>query len=200
MVKGGAVMEACPNQKKNLVLHAHGELDSRAGKVVENHLAACESCRSEYRQLVSLLGNIGETAKTPELSAKQVNSLVANIKWQLKSGEKEKWWRRYTDYRPPRIIPAVAAACMVVIVAGIIGYESIDRTNRMPPLAESQNEELMLSDKDIEIVKNLEFLKELDAIRKLAQVVDANGEVDSQEESDDETRGMRRDAYRKYFA
>jgi hypothetical protein len=39
----------------------------------------------------------------------------------------------------------------------------------------------------------------MDAIQKLSQVVDLNGEINSQGELDNETRGMRQDAYRKYF-
>ncbi len=34
-------MEACQNQKKNLVLYVHGEMDSNSGKEIENHLASC---------------------------------------------------------------------------------------------------------------------------------------------------------------
>ncbi len=192
-------MEACHNQKKNLVLHAYGELDSSAGKEVENHLAMCEFCRSEYRQLISLLGNIKETVTSPELSPKQVNSLVTNIKWKLKSRDKSKWWRRYLDYRPSHLIPAIAAACILIIAVGIIGYEKLNETDRLQPFAGQQNEELMLSDTDLEIVENLEFLKELDAIQKLSKVVEPNGEIHPQGELDGETRGMRQDAYRKYF-
>ena len=192
-------MEACHNQKKNLVLYVYGELDSNSGKEIENHLARCKFCRSEYQQLLSLLGNIREAVSSPELSPKQVNSLVTNIKWELKSRGKVKWWRRYLDFRPAYMIPAIATACILVIAAGIIGYLKNNDTNEFQPVAVRQNEELMLSDTDLEIVKNLEFLKEMDAIQKLSQVVDLNGEINPPGELDDETRGMRQDAYRKYF-
>ena len=102
-------MEACHNQKKNLVLYVYGELDSNSGKEIENHLARCKFCRSEYQQLLSLLGNIRETVSLPELSPKQVNSLVANIKWKLNDRRKENWWRRYLDFKPAQMITAVAA-------------------------------------------------------------------------------------------
>jgi hypothetical protein len=199
MVKGGTGMEACHNQKKNLMLYVYGELDSNSGKEIENHLANCKFCRAEYQQLLSLLGNIRETVSSPELSPKQVNSLVTNIKWKLKDKQKDKWWRRYLDVRPAHMIPAIATACILIITASIIGYVKINDTNEFQPVAGQQNEELKLSDTDLEIVKNLEFLKEMDAIQKLSQVVDLNGEIDSQGELDNETRGMRQDAYRKYF-
>jgi hypothetical protein len=199
MVKGGTGMEACHNQKKNLVLYVYGELDSNSGKEIENHLARCKFCRSEYQQLLSLLGNIRETVSSPELSPKQVNSLVTNIKWKLKDRQKDKWWRQYLDFRPAHMILAIATACILIIAASIIGYVKINNTSEFQPVAFQQNEELMLSDTDLEIVNNLEFLKEMDAIQKLSQVVDLNGEINSQGELDNETRGMRQDAYRKYF-
>ena len=192
-------MAACHNQKKNLVLHVYGELDANSGKEIENHLARCKFCRSEYQQLLSLLGNIRETASLPELSPKQVNSMVTHIKWKLKDKQKDQWWRRYLDFRPVHMIPAIAAACILIITAGIIGYVKINDTDEFQPIAAQQNEELILSETDLEIVKNLEFLKEMNAIQKLSQIVDSDGEFDSQGESDNETRGMRQDAYRKYF-
>jgi hypothetical protein len=148
---------------------------------------------------LSLLGNIREAVSSPELSPKQVNSLVANIKWELKDRKIDKWWRRYLDFKPARMIPAIATACILIITAVIIGYLKNNDTNELQPVAVQQNEELMLSDTDLEIVKNLEFLKEMDAIQKLSQVVDLNGEINPPGELDDETRGMRQDAYRKYF-
>ena len=97
------------------------------------------------------------------------------------------------------MIPAIATACILIITASIIGYVKINDTSEFPPVAAQQNEELMLSDTDLEIVKNLEFLKEMNAIQKLSQVVDPEGELNSEGELDNETRGMRQDAYRKYF-
>ena len=146
-----------------------------------------------------MLGNIKETVSSPELSPNQVNSLVANIKWKLNDRRKDNWWRRYLDFRPARMITAIAAACILIIVAGIIGYQKNTDTNEFQPVAGRQNEAEMLSDTDLEIVKNLEFLKEMDAIQKLSQVVDFNEDKNPQGELDNETRGMRQDAYRKYF-
>jgi DNA gyrase/topoisomerase IV subunit A len=199
MVKGGTGMASCHNQKENLVLYVYGELDSNSGKEIEDHLAKCKSCRHEHQQLLSLLGNIKEVVSSPELSPKQVNSLVANIKWQLNDRRKEKWWRRYLDFRPARMITAIAAACILIIVAGIIGYVKNTDTNEFQPVAGQQNKGVMLSDTDLEIIKNLEFLKEMDAIQKLSQVVDFNEDKNPQGELDNETRGMRQDGYRRYF-
>ncbi len=199
MVRELSSMASCHNQKENLVLYVYGELDSSSGREIEDHLTKCKACRLEYEQLSFLLGNIKEAVATPELSPKQVNSLVAKIKWKLNDRGKEKWWRRYFDFRPARMITTIAAACILIIVAGIIGYVNNTGTDELQPVASRQNKGVMLSDTDLEIVKNLEFLKEMDAIQKLSQVVDLNGETNSPGELDDETRGMRQDGYPIYF-
>lgn len=192
-------MEACYNQKKNLVLYAYGELDSSAGEKIKNHLEICSSCRTEYQQLIKMLGDIKDTVMLPELSPKQVNSLVTNINWKLRGRTKDKWWRQFTESWSSRMIPAVATACILIIAAGVIGYVKINENNELSTSSGQQQAEIMLNDKDLEIVQNLEFLKEMDAIRKLSQVVGVNMEINSHGESEDETRGMRRDANRKYF-
>ena len=192
-------MEACHNNKENLVLYAYGELDSNSGKEIETHLALCESCRYEYQRLLSLLGKIKETVKPPELSPQQVKTLVTNIKWKLKNRKEEKWWQRYSDFKPSRMIPAVATACILIITAGIFGYLKINEVRESQQYADHQSEELMLSDRDLEIVKNLDLLKEMDAIQKLSRVVDLNGDIKPHGEIDTQTRGMKRDAYRTNF-
>ena len=192
-------MEACHNQKENLIMYAYGELDSNTGKDIKNHLSVCDSCRGEYQRLLSLLGKIKETVKPPELSPQQVKSLVTNIKWNLKNRQNDKWWRRDLDFRPSRMIPAVATACILIIVAGIFGYLKISEMKVSQPYADQQGEELMLSDRDLEIVENLDLLKEMDAIQKLSRVVNLNGDTKPHGDADTETRGMRQDAYRNYF-
>jgi hypothetical protein len=192
-------VEACHNQKENLVLYAYGELDSDSAKEIETHLAICKSCGDEYKRLSALLGKIRETVKTPVLSPQQVKTMVTNIKWKLKERQGAKWWHRYLELEPARMIPVVATACILIIIAGILGYVKINETKRLQPYAEHQSEELILSDRDLEIVNNLEFLKEMDAIQKLSQVVDVNGEINPQGEIDTETRGMKQDAHHKYF-
>jgi hypothetical protein len=197
--KGGIGMEACHDQRENILLYAYGELDSNSGKEVEKHLENCESCHNEYQRLSALLGKIRETVKSPVLSPQQVKSLVTNIKWKLKNRRRTEWWRRYLQMKPLRLVPAVSVACILIITAGIIGYVKMNETNGLQPFADNQGEELMLSDGDLEIVNNLELLKELDAIQKLSRVVDLNNEPNPRRKVEPETRGMRQDAYRNYF-
>ena len=135
----------------------------------------------------------------PELSTREVKSLVADITRKLNIKQKPPWWRQYLDFRSRRLLPVVATACILIITVAIIGYVNLNETNGIAPVSLNQNEELMLSDKDLEILDNLELLKEMDAIQKLSRVVDPNGQTDSQREIESDTRGMRQDAYRQFF-
>jgi hypothetical protein len=189
-------MQACEHLKENLTLYIYGELDPVSGREVENHLALCEGCRQEHRHLSSILAKVRETGGAPELSPRAVRAMAADINRQLKAGPEQTRWWRYPGFMPPRLIPAAALAAILMIAVAVIGYLNLNQTTGMPPVSMTQNEEIMLSDKDMEILDNLELLKEMEAIQKLSRVVDPNGETDSQWDTDNDTRGMRQDVYR----
>jgi hypothetical protein len=192
-------MEACEHLKENLTLYVHGALDPDTGQEVKDHLELCTGCRHEWQRLSSMLEKLKEISDKPELSTTEVKSLVADITRKLNIKQKQPWWRQYPDFKSSRLIPAVATACILIITVAIIGYVNLNETNRIAPVSLNQNEELMLSDKDLEILDNLELLREMDAIQKLSRVVVPNSETDSQRAIDRDTRGMRQDAYRQFF-
>jgi hypothetical protein len=194
---GGAGMKACSHQKENLVLHLYGELDPAARKEVENHLDSCPGCRQERVRLHSLQQLLRKTASVPELTPQETRALVTAVKSKLNRPRTEKWWRRYLDVRPARLIPAIATACLVIITAGIIGYVKYNDTNELQLFFKKHPQGLMVSDKDLEILKNLDFLKEMDAIQKLSRVVDVNIENQPQGDINGSTRGMRPYGYRQ---
>jgi len=191
-------MQTCEHLRENLTLYIYGELDPVIGREVENHLEICEGCRHEYRLLSSILAKVKETRVTPELSPREARVMVANISRKLKAGPKRTGWRQYLDFMPSRLIPAAAMAAALIITVAVIGYVNLNKTTGMPPVSTNQNEEIMLSDKDLEILDNLELLKEMEAIQKLSRAVGPSGETDSQRDMDNETRGMRQDGYRHY--
>jgi hypothetical protein len=123
--------------------------------------------------------------------------MAAEISRKLNADRRRTWWRQYLDFMPARLIPAVAMAAALIITVAVIGYLNLNKTAGIPPVSMNQGEELMLSDKDMEILDNLELLREMDAIQKLSRVVDPNGETDSQQGLDNDTRGKRQDGYRQ---
>ncbi len=125
--------------------------------------------------------------------------MVADIRRELSDKPGLPWWQKYLDFMPSRFIPAAAMAAVMLITVAVIGYVNQSKTGAIPPVARYQNEEFMLSDKNLEILDNLELLKEMDAIQKLSRVVDPDGETEFQPDMDNDTRGMKQDAHRHYF-
>ena len=191
-------MQTCEHLKENLTLYVYGELDPVSGREVENHLEICEGCRHEHRRLSTILAKVKEASMAPQLSPWEARTMAADIRRKLKAGHRRTWWRQYLDLMPSRLIPAGATAVALIITVAVIGYINLNRTTAIPPVSMNQNEELMLSDKDLEILENLELLKEMESIQKLSRVVDPNGETDSQWDRNNDTRGMRQDGYRHY--
>ncbi len=192
-------MQTCDHLKENLTLYVYGELDSVAGGKVADHLKNCEGCRSEYRRLSSLLDKIKEASVSAQLSPLQARAMAAEINRTLKAGTRRTWWREYLALLPTRLAPAVAMAGAIIIAVAVIGYLSLNRNPGTVTVAQSQNEELMLSDKDLEILDNLELLKEMDAIQKLSRVVDPDVESEPLPGLNNGTRGMKQDGLGSFW-
>ena len=192
-------MQACEHLKENLTLYVYGELDPAAGREVEIHLESCEGCRNEHARLSTVLAKVKEASLSPQLSPMEARAMAAEISRTLKAGRRRTGWRQYLEFMPSRLIPGAAMACGLVITVAVIGYLNLNKTPGTAPVSMNQNEEIMLSDKDLEILDNLELLKEMDAIQKLSRVVAPDGESESQRGLDNDTRGMKQDADRHYL-
>ena len=192
-------MQACEHLKENLTLYVYGELDPTTGQKVENHLEHCEGCRQEHERLSTILTRVKEASVSPQLSPLEARAMAANISRILKAGTRRTWWRQYLEFMPSRLIPAAAMAGALVITVAVVGYLNLNKTPGMAPVSLNQNEELMLSDKDLEILDNLELLKEMDAIQKLSRAVTPDGESELQRGMNNDTRGMRQDVDRNYL-
>ncbi len=190
-------MGACQDQKEKIIFYTYNELDAKSGKEVESHLAICEQCQNEQQRLLTLLEALKDTAESPELSPLDVKSLVTNT-LKLRNKPRERWWRRYFVFRPSRFIPAVAMACLILITTGIIGYVKLNAPNEFPVISKYQDE-IIINDRELEILSNLDLLKEMDTIRILSQVVDLNDEIKSKGEINNDSRGMGQNAYREDY-
>jgi len=192
-------MHPCEHLNEKIASYIYGELDPAGCREIEDHLKTCEGCRQEHKQLSSILANVRQTRETPELAPNEARSMVTDIRRELTRKPGLPWWQKYLDFMPPRFMPAAAMAAVLIITVAVIGYVNQNRNNGLPPVSVNQNEELMLSDKDMEILNNLELLREMDSIQKLSRVVDPDGETEFHPDMDNDTRGMKQDAYRHYL-
>lgn len=192
-------MHPCEHLNEKVTSYIYGELDPDGCREIEDHLKTCEGCRQEHRRLTSILSKVRQTWVTPELSSSDASLMAADIRRKLTDNRVRPWWRHYLDFMPPRFMPAAAMAAVLMITVAVIGYVNQSRNNGLPPVSVNQNEEFMLSDKNLEILDNLELLKEMDSLQKLSRVVDPNGETEFQPDMDNDTRGLKQDAYRHYL-
>jgi hypothetical protein len=72
---------------------------------------------------------------------------------------------------PNRLIPALAAACLIMIVFGWLGLNKFQDPFGTQDLSGLNSQEQMIV-KNLEIIKNLELLEEIDTVQKLVRVVD----------------------------
>ena len=192
-------MQACEHLKENLTLYVYGELDPVTDQKVENHLKTCEGCRQEHERLSTILTRVKEASMSPQLSPLEARAMATEISRTLKAGTRRTWWRQYLEFMPSRLIPSAAMAGVLIITVAVVGYLNLNKTPGIAPVSLNQNEELMLSDKDLEILDNLELLKEMDAIQKLSRAVAPDGESELNRSMDNDTRGMKQDADRNYL-
>lgn len=191
-------MNTCHDQKTNLLLDVYGELDEEARVSLDHHLETCDDCRQERQQILGLLRKVKTTMDPPELSVAEARILTDNIKLKLKNGHKIKRWWQDSISQPMRFIPALAATCILIVIVGIIGYSKLKDGTEFNVSTIIQAEQL--TEKDLEIIRNLDLLKEMDAIQKLVRVVDNNHNIQPSKENNHETRGMRQNIYGKRYA
>jgi len=186
--------KACRNQNEALVLDVLGELhDSRMRSEWEGHLRACGGCRRERARMLQLLGKVREAGMPPELSATQVDAMAGAVGWRLRN---ERLARPQETDRRRRLIPALAAACALLVVVAF-GYRFKDRWTGPEGSGEISAE---LHAQDLDVIKHLDLLKDMDTIEKLIHVVDLPSNGQAPDQTAPETQGMHRDDMGKAYA
>ena len=92
---------------EDLILHYYGEDSTHA-----SHLAACAACAARYRELETMLQALC-SVEVPERGDQYGLEVWQRIRHRLP--EPEPWWHALRTYRH---LTAVAAAAMILIVAG----------------------------------------------------------------------------------
>ncbi|NIS61451.1 MAG: hypothetical protein GTO13_12350 [Proteobacteria bacterium] len=170
-------MKSCSDHQETLWLDVYGELDPNEHPAWKKHLETCEGCRQERAQLFRLLQTVKVNMPSPELSREKAEALVRSITRKLRCAREETWWQKWLWGRPNRLIPALAAASILIVAFGWFSIKGFRSPFSMSSLSNLKSEKRILV-KDLDIVKNLELLEEMDTLRKLVQVVD-HGDVRS---------------------
>jgi hypothetical protein len=114
---------------------------------------------------------------TPTLSHEEAETLANAITRKLRGDREEAWWRKRAWGVPSRLIPALAAASILIVVLGWFGMKGSRTPGSLRNVSHLNSEEQILA-KDLDIIENLELLEEMETLQKLIHVVD-NGDVAS---------------------
>ena len=189
-------MKACHHHKETIMLDVYGELETEARGRLENHLSTCEACRREHRHLENMIANLKTTMQPAQLSSVEIARLAATVNSRLQKERNKKWWRpNMAVYRPAQLIPALAAAGLIIVASAVWIYSSFSNINEFQPTASIQEEQLMVN--DMQIIENLDLLKEMEAIQKLIKAVDKQPNGMPSGNNNRDTQGMRHNVYGK---
>ena len=173
-------MEPCPEYRETLWSDVYGELDLGKRPAWEKHLETCEGCRKEREQLALLLQTVEGNMPTPTLSRKAAETLTSAITRKLRGEREETWWQKRVWGVPHRLIPALAAASILIGVLGWFGIRGLLSPSSLRSVSHLKSEEQILV-RDLDIIENLELLEEMDTLGKLVQVFD-HGDMTSTKE------------------
>jgi hypothetical protein len=112
-----------------------------------------------------------ETIPTPELSPAQSKELSGAIMEKLGEKRKKSWWQKWDLTGGHRLVPALAATCLIVVALGWFSLKVLNDSPSSQPML-GQNGEVSLITEDREVIENLEFLEEMDILDKLVERVD----------------------------
>jgi anti-sigma factor RsiW len=173
---GGDGMRTCDDFRESLLLDVHGEVSREEGEALVAHLESCEPCRRRRAQVAALLARVREAAAYPEPTSAEAEALRAAILRSLR-GERQRQGRRWTFLGlslPP--VPALAAACLLVVAAVWFGAREADRPPESPALTHLGSEERLIV-QNLDILEDLDLLEEMDVLQTLIQVVDRKDSV-----------------------
>lgn len=100
---------------EDLAAYMLGALEPGEAASFEHHLAGCERCQEEMRWFEPAVGTLPESVERQEPPRRLRESLMAEVRADVRPAPRRsrRWlWR-----------PAVAFAAVVLLVAGIAGYE-----------------------------------------------------------------------------
>jgi hypothetical protein len=182
-------MSACLNKEKILLLDVHGGLDPQERAAWEKHLQTCDGCLDEKKRTLQLLENIKQTIEMPVFDSKTddifTRKLMNKLHTRKITNKKRVKWPSIW-LRP---FPALAGACIIILVIGIYSLKMLHTTSGNHYQADSNLAE-MISTEELEIITNLDMLNDMDSIRKIVELVDYSESNKSRNNSTPNIQGV----------
>jgi anti-sigma factor RsiW len=164
-------MNGCPDRYENILLDIYEELDSSQRSSLVQHLASCQGCREERQKLLQLVEQIRGGFRAMVLSEDKAKAFSSSIRRRLLEEKAPRlFWKGFLS--PSRIIPALAAACIVIVSIGWFSLRMVSHSPSQDLNARNAIQKRQINPNDIEVISNLDLLEELDVLKILVHVVD----------------------------
>jgi hypothetical protein len=121
--------------ENDLILHFYGESE---GTTMEEHLAACSTCRTEFerlRQVLSLMDTADAFNPSQEPGPAFEREMWARLEPQL--APRRPWW---ADWLTPRRLALAASVATLLLVAFVAGRFSRDEATTAPESTEARTD------------------------------------------------------------
>ena len=164
-------MKPCTHYQETLLLDVYGELNPHERPEWEKHLEQCEPCRSERERLLNMLGTVKAAMPSPDMASDKAEGLPSSIRRVWREGLEKKPDRKPFWGSPVRFAPALAAACLVIALAGWFSFKEFRHADVIQQGSKVVMEEQLASE-DLEVVKNIELLEEMEDVEKLVELLD----------------------------
>lgn len=164
-------MNGCPDRYEKILLDIYGELDSCQRSSLAQHLDNCQGCREERLRVLQMIERIKGAYPAVALSEGKAKALSSSIRRSL-LGEKpaRPLWKGFLS--PSSLVPALAAACVIVFSLGWFSLRLVSHPSPKDLAARNAPQEQLVSANDMELIRNLDLLEDLDVLKMLVRVVD----------------------------
>jgi len=125
----------------------------------------------EKERLLNMLGTVKATVPSPDMASEQGEGLPSSIRNAWREGLERKPDRKPFWGTPVLFAPALAAACLVIALAGWFSFKEFRHTDIIQQGSKVAMEEQLASE-DLEVVKNIELLEEMEDVEKLVELLD----------------------------
>jgi hypothetical protein len=112
-----------------------------------------------------------EVMPAPSLAPEKAGALADSIIKDLQREKEERWWQGRLWGFPNRFVPAIAAACLMILAFGWFSTREVETPSTFQTGRSLTSEQQMIA-KDLEVIRNLELLEEMEMLEKLVRVVD----------------------------
>lgn len=167
-------MNRCLERKDKLLLDVYGEMDAGQRTVWEKHLSECEACSLEKEKLLELLQASKQSCLSSDLSAEETQAISSSIVLKLRVEKQDRWWE-CVFMANRRLMPSMAAACLLILFLGWFGLKNFNSADTV-----SNNSKIVLDNsimaEDEALLENLEMLQEMDELEKLVNLLDSQNQ------------------------